>query len=907
MTLAEFASKYKKSSNKTLDKSDEKKIQLQGGFGVMSQRGTPAIIRYHQWSEKKQPSQYYHSQLLLYCPWRDEKNDLCYSSYEETYNANKELIEENRKSYEYHSSEIQRAVENIEEFGIAEECWNILAPQAEQMQCEDRRTGTTEVPTISNVFDHNSSSSVNHDLGLVPYEVEFSNERMTKFEWYNHLLSLNTLQSQVHDFIVHWCTKMLLSHKCRTPDPFHIFLTGGAGVGKSHLVRAIVQTINHFFQRNNQVQDMHVMVCAPTGAAAYNISGYTLHAAFLLPVNVKSSDDYIPLSGERLASLKESIGNIKVLIIDEISMVGSDMLLTVHRRLCDVMGNHQPFGGISILAVGDLLQLPPVAQKPVFSCPSDEMAAIYGSLWQHFQIAELHEIQRQKNDSTFALLLNRIRSGTHTDEDIKVLQQRAINESYEDYPKDATHIFAYNKDVYQHNMQRLESIQTSKFTFTAEDSKKDGETVLVETTNLKEMAGGLAKTISIAVGAKVMLTKNLDVQDGLVNSASGVVTGFYPQPAYDQDRDTFKPKYIFVKFNDERVGKRNRLQSSRILIDEISTPIPQVETQIRFGKHSKVTAKRTQFPLCLAWAVTIHKEQGKTEDKLVVSCKGTFHAGQFYTAVSRTKELKGLLMLGDVTSNKVKVNTKALEEIRRMKESSLFQPCQLQTTALAVTMDSFFIIHCLNINSFLPHEKSFNKDCLTMSSHITCLVETWLRSTDEISVTRDYSQLRADSNQQHRNGGLLSYIHHNLHLLKYFKVEVRTEHNILLLAPKQDPSLRICAVLLYHNPKRTMTVTKFLEDLEVILSHCPQGLPSFLLGDFNIDLSLNTTSAKHLQNLMKYYGFRPCVSEPTHRQGGHLDNIFTNILFTPLLDVIPKYYTDHMFLSLAVPWTQFYQ
>lgn len=202
-------------------------------------------------------------------------------------------------------------------------------------------------------------------------------------------------------------------------------------------------------------------------------------------------------------------------------------------------------------------------------------------------------------------------------------------------------------------MQRLKSIQTSKFTFTAEDSKKDGETVLVEATNLKEMAGGLAKTISIAVGAKVMLTKNLDVQDGLVNSASGVVTGFYPQPAYDQDRDTFKPKYIFVKFNDERVGKRNRLQSSRILIDEISTPIPQVETQIRFGKHSKVTAKSTQFPLCLAWAVTIHKEQGKTEDQLVVSCKGTFHAGQFYTAVSRTKELKGLLMLGDVTSNKV--------------------------------------------------------------------------------------------------------------------------------------------------------------------------------------------------------------------------------------------------------------
>lgn len=99
MTLAEFASKYKESSNKTLDKRDEKKNQLQGGFGVMchsDSRGTPAIIRYHQWSVKKQPSQSYHSQLLLYCHWRDEKNGLCYSSYEETYNANKELIKENK-------------------------------------------------------------------------------------------------------------------------------------------------------------------------------------------------------------------------------------------------------------------------------------------------------------------------------------------------------------------------------------------------------------------------------------------------------------------------------------------------------------------------------------------------------------------------------------------------------------------------------------------------------------------------------------------------------------------------------------------------------------------------------------------------------------------------------------------
>lgn len=116
-----------------------------------------------------------------------------------------------------------------------------------------------------------------------------------------------SLQAQLHEFVVHWCTRMLLSHTCGKPDSFLIMRTGGAGVGKSHVVRAIVQTVNYLFCRNNQSLDTHVIVCAPTGAAAYYVSGYTRHAAFLLPVNVRSSDDYIPLSGERLAAQKEAI------------------------------------------------------------------------------------------------------------------------------------------------------------------------------------------------------------------------------------------------------------------------------------------------------------------------------------------------------------------------------------------------------------------------------------------------------------------------------------------------------------------------------------------------------------------------------------------------------------------------
>ena len=111
-------------------------------------------------------------------------------------------------------------------------------------------------------------------------------------------------------------------------------------------------------------------------------------------------------------------------------------------------------------------------------------------------------------------------------------------------------------------------------------------------------------------------------------------------------------------------------------------------------------------------------------------------------------------MLGYISANKVKINTKALEEIQRMKATSQFQPCQSQTIALAVTSDSFFTIHCLNISSFLTHENFFTKDFLEMTSQITCLVETWLKFSDVISDTENYAHIRSERNHIHRSGGL---------------------------------------------------------------------------------------------------------------------------------------------------------
>lgn len=195
------------------------------------------------------------------------------------------------------------------------------------------------------------------------------------------------------------------------------------------------------------------------------------------------------------------------------------------------------------------------------------------------------------------------------------------------------------------------------------------------------------------------------------------MTGFYPEPQEHQDNEIFKPKFVFVKFNDERVENItnfNPLESLGIIFQH-----PYLKLNLRFVLKDikKTTTKRSQFPLCLVWTVTVHKKQGRTEGELVVFWKGVFHAGQYYTVISRTKELSGLFMLGDVTANKVKINTKALEKIQRMKATSRFQPCQLQTIVLAVTTD-IFTIHCDNIKFFSsPWKLLFQRSFSNVISH----------------------------------------------------------------------------------------------------------------------------------------------------------------------------------------------
>ena len=277
-----------------------KTIQLCTTKRKLRRRSKPAIIRTHQFSQQGQEEEFYHSKLLLYLPWRNENalqgED---GTYKSNFIAKLQEFSPKMTEYEPNAEEYERAVQNLMENGPPEDAWATLAAQTEQERSEDRLQGPTDDPDFSAIAPPEDAQPT--DLGLQHVEYDHELSSVTTQEWLNMILSLNEEQKPVHQFVLEWCTKMSLTYKTtQRPDPFHLFLTGGAGVGKSHVIKTIVQTVRRRLNVGQSEDDVTVMVCAYMGSAAFNVDGYTLHSSFHLPLNEKKNDDYIRLSNEQL-------------------------------------------------------------------------------------------------------------------------------------------------------------------------------------------------------------------------------------------------------------------------------------------------------------------------------------------------------------------------------------------------------------------------------------------------------------------------------------------------------------------------------------------------------------------------------------------------------------------------------
>ena len=350
-------------------------------------------------------------------------------------------------------------------------------------------------------------------------------------QFYEICSQLNEGQQHLFNFIMQYALHCKLAEKNNEllPKPFQIFLSGGAGVGKIFLIKTITEYLKRVLRYPNQNLDQpSVLVTASTGKAATGINGITLHSAFHLPVKSGlKSYKYKKPSDETLHMLRNKYQYLKVLIIDKISMIGRETFGHLDLVLKDIIQNSSPFGGVSLLVVGDFLQLPPVNQKGVFMKPSKGLYRSFnGWLWEKFQLHELVEIVWQSSDPDFAQLLNRVREGQQTDND--VIQIKALaNTDTATWPDEFVKVYLNNYLAGQENEDCIGKLDSEVVVIKAQDGNKDIETntcsiSIPDNISLSQTANLPAK-LKLCVGARVMLTDNISVSDRLINGSIGTV------------------------------------------------------------------------------------------------------------------------------------------------------------------------------------------------------------------------------------------------------------------------------------------------------------------------------------------------------------------------------------------------
>ncbi|XP_078603870.1 uncharacterized protein LOC144877700 [Branchiostoma floridae x Branchiostoma japonicum] len=823
-------------------------ITLHNGLGKMKKRKKHCIVRFHK--EKREGEERYRNMLMLYLPWKDEDVDLKrhFRSFKEHFDQVKDIVQTNESKFSVNATQVEQACEDLERMGPMDDMWNDVAPNVEFLQSEQLAEGSVkdrDLPMedqFENVDLSNDSTRSNCSEICARFKAEADKTLLTSEEYRAMMRSLTHKQLEVVMYHRQWCKKAIfaLKHKHTMPQ-YTIFLSGPGGVGKSHIIKLVHYLTLKLLKPHSghfQPDELPLLLTAFTGTAAFGIQGMTLHSALGFTCGPNRDNRYVPPSCEKLQALRKHLGKLKLLVIDEVSMVGADLLYHIHRRLQDICGDADPdsrFGGVSILAVGDLFQLQPVGQGHVFADPSDRYARLHGSLWQEkIEMLELTETVRQRSDKVFADLLQRVRTGDCTEEDMDLLRTRVIDKDDADYPVDALHIFKTNQDVDDHNEAQLARSTTDIFHIKAIDRRKDVQTGLVNIAFPKKPSetGNLREYVHVSVGARVMVTVNIDVADGLSNGVLGTVIGI---DKLGEDIQT-----IVVRFDSDNVGRQAIANSQFKQKFPHAVPIKRHTAQFPVGKGRSVLGERTQFPLTLAWGCTIHKVQGRTLDKVVMSMqgRGRFMPGQAYVGLSRVKKLSNLYLLG-FDQNAIRVNSAVKDEMTRLRQTNVQNE---QINYSPPSADTVLTIGYLNIRSFEQHLKDFKAHHSALKHEVFCFVETFLRHDQEGAHCSDYSQVdlrlpwtkcfRTDRlSTIGRGGGVMIMAGDHVSPIELRCAAARLEYTAVIV---KKAHTEVNIVTVYRPPN--LPLPFLMGQLTSLLASIDKTKPTIVVGDFNVDL-----------------------------------------------------------------------
>ena len=432
----------------------------------------------------------------------------------------------------------------------------------------------------------------------------------------------------------------------------NVFLTGSAGSGKTYTLNQYIDYL--------RARRVPVAVTASTGIAATHMSGTTIHSWSGIGIKDELSDrDLTNLSRKQF--LADRIKDTAVLIIDEISMLHAKQLNLVNQVLKHIRKNDKPFGGIQVVVAGDFFQLPPIGSKGE---SNREKFAFMSEAWldAKFHICYLSEQHRQVSEAANGGLdlddiLNQIRRQEVTFEAIAALE--ATFDQNVDIKR--TRLYTHNLNVNKINDKELAELSGEMMRF---EATSVGDSKLVET---------LKKTVRtqddlvLKVGSKVMFIKN-NTELGVSNGTMGELVGFAAVKINDDNDnsdDLIDDDNIDASDDDEIKGKKDRAKKDKasdkkqaktkkpttqkmpvVRLNSGREVIAEPEEWIIEDETGDVLASYEQVPLCLAWAITIHKSQGMTLDAAEIDLSRTFELGQGYVALSRLKSLAGLQLLG---------------------------------------------------------------------------------------------------------------------------------------------------------------------------------------------------------------------------------------------------------------------
>ena len=673
------------------------------------------------------------------------------------------------------------------------------------------------------------------------------------------------------------------------PEAPRLVVIGGAGSGKSTLIKCLNQWLQKILQKpGDDPQTPYILSTATTGAASVIIEGMTLHTG----VGLDFSNKHSSLSDKKREMKRDQCKNLRLLIIDEFSMMKSDQLYQVDLRLRELKQNNKVFGGVAICLLGDPAQLKPVKGRFVFEKPvCADYHLEYGdgssTLWRKFQVICLTQNHRQGDDKKYADMLNRIRIGEQNDEDMNLLRSRVRRENHPDL-KGALYITAKRAAVNEHNEKCLNSISGELYEIQAKHFTKLKQNFKPNITS----NGVISDTqfldkLQLKIGSKVMLIYNVDVSDLLCNGAMGTLVGV------ELSKDGNVDKLIVQFFNQKAGIQSRKVHPNYTKKYPEGTIIVKINREYSLGKKISAdissTAHLIQYPVILAFAVTVHKVQGQTIDrpmKVVMDLRSVFEGAQAYVMLSRVRELSQLYILGELPEKKIYPIQSALEEIKRLEKVSINN---ILNSWDKPARSEVLKISFLNTRSVLRKFGNIQADVSLLQSDIMILGETWIPNDLKHTTEFQLEKFTSHYNNSGRGKGLAVFSK-----LGCMKITDHNEENINI-SKIEGPDLNIIAIYRSKEGNVSTLIDKLQELIEI-------SKTTIIIGDMNLCNKKIPDNA--LRKYLERKEFRLLTNEATHIDGSHIDHAYVvnngNFKHDPEIHLIAKYYSDHD--AICISW-----